>query len=266
MKRALLAIALGAIATQAAAEVVFFEREDFQGRSFATSKEIRNFDRIGFNDRASSVVVRGERWEACEDARFEGRCVVLRPGTYPSLQAMGMGDRVSSVRMVSHSVNVDRERYAPAPAPLYDARRRGNERLYEARVTSVRAVVEDSGQRCWVERGQATNQGGANVPGALVGGLIGGILGHQVGEGHGKDAATVVGAVGGAAIGANAGSNHSWGPNTYTRDVQRCEQNPQAATRYWDVSYEFNGQDHRVQMTSPPGQTVRVNGDGEPRA
>jgi hypothetical protein len=35
---------------------------------------------------------------------------------------------------------------------------------------------------------------------------------------------------------------------------------------YWDVTCEFHGQQHRVQMTAPPGDTVAVNRHGEPRA
>jgi len=49
--------------------------------------------------------------------------------------------------------------------------------------------------------------------------------------------------------------------------VQRCTNTP-SATRpdYWDVTYNFRGQDHRVQMTTAPGPTVTVNDQGEPRA
>ena len=111
-----LAVAAVAISTQAAAQVTFYEREGFQGRSFTTEKQVGNFERFGFNDRASSVVVIGDRWEVCEDARFSGRCVVLRPGRYPSLAAMGLNDRVSSVRTVSRNARIDDNRYAPAPA------------------------------------------------------------------------------------------------------------------------------------------------------
>src|SRR5688500_9924443 len=91
-----------AAAPAALAQVTFYEREGFEGRSFTTATEVRNFERAGFNDRASSMIVtRGERWEVCEDARFAGRCVVLRPGNYPSLSAIGLNNSVSSVRMVS---------------------------------------------------------------------------------------------------------------------------------------------------------------------
>ena len=55
--RIALAAAGLALAMPAAAQVVFYEREDFQGRSVATEKRIADFERSGLNDRASSVVV-----------------------------------------------------------------------------------------------------------------------------------------------------------------------------------------------------------------
>jgi uncharacterized protein YcfJ len=146
-----------------------------------------------------------------------------------------------------------------------DYRRRHQERLYEAEVTSVRAVVgPGGGQRCWIEREQVQQQqrAPANLPGAVVGGLIGGILGHQIGGGSGRDIATVGGAVAGAAVGANAG-RHNRGPQT--QDVQRCTSASHNQPDHWDVGYHFRGVQHRVQMTSPPGRTILVNGDGEPR-
>src|SRR6266568_3824002 len=99
-----LAIAIAAFGPQALAQVTFYEHEGFGGRSFTTDRPIGNLERFGFNDRASSVVVQNERWEVCEDARFSGRCVVLRAGNYPSLAAMGLNNTVSSVRAVGRSV------------------------------------------------------------------------------------------------------------------------------------------------------------------
>src|ERR1035437_1051861 len=101
-------------------EITFFENEGFSGRSFTTEEQISNFDRYGFNDRASSVEVLGGRWEVCEDVRFDGRCIVLRPGRYPSLSAMGLTNRVSSVRTVSRDARVDDNRYAPDPLAAHD--------------------------------------------------------------------------------------------------------------------------------------------------
>jgi uncharacterized protein YcfJ len=155
---------------------------------------------------------------------------------------------------------------AAAPAPgAYDYRRRANEPLYEAPVTSVRAVVGPPQQRCWVER-QVVSPGspGINVPGAVVGGVVGGILGHQIGSGRGRDLATGIGAAGGAVLGANVGRDAAG--TVYTQDVQRCTNVSAAApVDYWDVTYNFGGFEHHVQTTSPPGRTMLVNAQGEPR-
>jgi uncharacterized protein YcfJ len=246
-------------------QVIFYENEGFSGRSFTADKQVMNFQRFGFNDRASSAVVLGDRWEACEDIRFGGRCVVLRPGRYPSLARMGLNDRVSSVRSIAASTRFDESRYAPAPTAVYDNRRRDQERIYEANVTSVRAVVGTPEQRCWVEKEQVPQErSGANIPGALVGAVIGGILGHQVGGGRGQDIATVGGAVAGGAVGSQVGRTSG---GVQTKDVQRCENLPtQSKADYWDVTYSFRGVEHRVQMTTQPGATVSVNEKGEPRA
>jgi uncharacterized protein YcfJ len=47
--------------------------------------------------------------------------------------------------------------------------------------------------------------------------------------------------------------------------VQRCADQPAQGPAYWDVTYFFRGQEHHVQMTAPPGNTVTVNRQGEPR-
>lgn len=250
-----------------ASQVTLYENEGFQGRTFSAEQPVSDFSVIGFNDRASSVVVLGQRWEVCMNSRFGGECKVLNPGRYPSLASMGMNDRISSVRAVDWNTRVDDRRYAPAPLPVYDSRRRHEERLFDANVTSVRAVVGPPEQRCWMEKEEvAATRGEPNVGGAVVGALLGGILGHQVGGGVGKDIATVGGAVAGAAVGSNVGRANSGQPAT-TRDVQRCAVQPSnAAPAFWDVSYNFRGIEHRVQMTAPPGPTITVNEAGEPRS
>ncbi len=263
-----LAVAGLAIGTQAAAQLTLYEHPNFAGRAFTAQSQVKNFNRVGFNDRASSVLVSSGRWEVCEDVQFRGRCVVLRRGQYPSLGAMGMNNRVSSARSVGRQARVDDDRYAPYPVVDRDYRRRNNERLYEAEVTSVRAVVGPPEQRCWVEREQVAVQdrGQHNVPGAVVGAVIGGILGHQIGNGRGRDIATVGGAVAGGAIGANV-NRPGAGQTMQTQDVEKCRTVPgQARADLWDVSYTFRGQPHRVQMTNAPGRTVTVNSQGEPRA
>ena len=265
LKTALAAAGL-ALSTQTLAQVVFYEHDGFQGRSFSSEASIANFERFGFNDRASSVVVLRERWEVCDDANFKGHCVALRPGRYESLSALGLNDRVSSVRRVSASAQVGDNRFAPPPRPVYDNYRRRGERLFEAEVTSVRAIVGTQERRCWVEREQvAQERGGANVPGAVVGAIIGGVLGHQVGSGRGNDVATVGGAVVGGAVGANVGRDS--GPYGGNRDVERCaDVQGQNRPDHWDVTYIFRGREHHVQTTYAPGATITVNALGEPRA
>lgn len=241
-------------------QVIFYEGENFQGRSMTTQAQLNRLGGTGFNDRASSAEIIGAPWEVCEDPGFNGRCVVLRPGKYPSLVQMGLNNRVSSVRNVRAD---DVRGNAGVPAPNYAYGRRDGERLYEANVTSVRAVVGTPEQRCWVEREQAQPVRNTNVGGAIAGALIGGILGHQVGGGSGKDLATVGGAVAGGVIGANVGGGSQTTP---VQNVQRCNTTPsQARPDYWDVTYNFRGQEHRVQMATPPGNTVVVNEQGEPR-
>jgi len=183
------------------------------------------------------------------------------------LAAMGMNDRVSSVRTVGTSARINDSRYAPMPEPVYDNHRRRGERLFQANVTSVRAVVGPAEQRCWIEHQQVGQErSGSNVPGAVVGALVGGVIGHQIGGGTGRDIATAGGAVTGAVVGSRVGQDKG-APQARTRDVQRCADVPaQGRPAYWDVTYEFRGLEHRVQMTTQPGDTITVNRQGEPRA
>lgn len=264
------ATAQGVSGTMAGAPplITFYENEGFQGRSFETARSIADMERAGFNDRASSLVVIGDRWEVCESLRYRGQCKVLRQGRYPSLAAMGLNDSVSSVRLVRGNAWIDDSRYAPAPLPVYDNRRRRNERSYEANVTSVRAVVGTPEQRCWIEKEAVPqNPSSVSIPGALIGAVLGGVLGHQVGGGTGKTMATVGGAVAGGAAGSQVGRLGIGNSPAQTRDVQRCDAVPtDAKPDHWDVTYDFRGQEHRMQTTTPPGSTVTVNERGEPRA
>jgi uncharacterized protein YcfJ len=259
-----LAVAALIAATHAAAQVTFYEGEGFRGRAFTTNSEVGDFARKGFNDRASSVVVDRGRWEVCEHQRFKGRCVVLRRGNYETLGQLGLENAISSVRPADNRRRYD-EPSAQMDTPNYAWRRRANERVFNAPVTSVHAVMGQATERCWVERQQVSepSRGDRNVGGAIAGALIGGVLGHQVGGGSGKDLATAGGAVAGGVIGSNVGrdNDHAYA----SRDVRRCENTTSGTPAYWDVTYNFRGQDHSMQMTQAPGATIAVNGNGEPR-
>jgi uncharacterized protein YcfJ len=176
------------------------------------------------------------------------------------IQAAAAQRQAEEAQRLASSLQVRPDTYAP---PVYDYRRRQNERVYEANVSSVRAVVGPPERYCWVERERVANSG-VNVPGAIVGGVVGGILGHQIGSGRGQDLATGIGVVTGVAVGANVGRAPDG--TVYSQNVRRCEYVPTSARLdYWDVSYNFAGYEHRVQMTSLPGPTILVNAQGEPR-
>ena len=261
-----LTAALGAAtlvaALNAAAQVTFYSQEGMRGRPFAVNGTVENFDGSGFNDRASSVIVQRGRWEVCEHAYFRGACTVLRPGQYPSLAAMGLNDSISSVRPLRGKPQYAVATPPPVPEPYAYYPQHG-ERLYQADVVAVRAVVGPPEQRCWVDREHVVRDNAPNIPGAIIGGVLGGVIGHQIGSGRGNDVATAVGAIGGAAVGANVDRG---GRRVYTQDVQRCSAVPGSGhPSYWDVTYVFRGQHHRAQLGFAPGPTITVNGRGEPR-
>lgn len=263
------AITAALMAAQASAEITFYQREGFGGRAFTSYETIVDLGRYGLNDRASSVVVDRQRYEVCEYPQFQGRCMILRPGSYPSLAAMGMNNAISSVRPIAWSVRVDPPRFAPPP-PLMSGgdyyRRRSGERLYEVPVADVRAVIGPPEQRCWIEKERVVRDDDQpNVGGAVVGAIIGGIIGHQVGAGSGRDLATAGGVIAGAAIGSTADDGQ---PEYTVRRIQRCSSwRDNEQPQYWDVVYYFRGAEHHMQTSSPPrrGAMITVNDYGEPR-
>ena len=95
---AVVAAMLAASATATAAEISLFSQENFGGQRVVANDVIQNLANSGFNDRASSAIVRDGSWQLCDDAYFRGRCVTLRPGEYPSLRAIGLDNSVSSAR------------------------------------------------------------------------------------------------------------------------------------------------------------------------
>lgn len=130
---------------QAAAELVFFENDDFNGRSFVVNQPADDFVNFGFNDRASSVRVRNGTWQVCSDANFRGQCATLTPGDYRSLAAFGLNDRISSARPVGGPVP------EPAPGP------RGRITLFDfanfdGRGETVEADVYDLSSRRYNDR------------------------------------------------------------------------------------------------------------------
>jgi hypothetical protein len=82
--------------------LVMYENADFGGVTYTVEgrREVGDLKPEGFNDRASSLWVKGGHWQVCSDADFRGHCVTLGAGRYANLRDQGLNDTVSSVRFV----------------------------------------------------------------------------------------------------------------------------------------------------------------------
>jgi hypothetical protein len=79
-------------------DVVMFTNPRFEGQQVELSQDVRALSDVGFNDRATSLVIREGRWEFCDHADFRGECIVLGPGRYEYLERLN--NRISSMRRV----------------------------------------------------------------------------------------------------------------------------------------------------------------------
>jgi hypothetical protein len=224
--QSLLSIVLLAAATHAAAQITFYDREGFRGRSLTADQRAGDLGRQGFNDRAASIVVQSGSWEVCEHARFEGRCVVLRPGEYPSLRSMGLTNAISSFRPLSDDWRAGRGERPPAYGPQGDDWRAGRgERppAYEPYAVPAPGF-------------------GRREPPAVVPPPVfvprGGDLPPRVDQ--------------------SRATNEGTTPAPVT-SVRRTGENN------WDVTYVHEGVEHRIQMSAPPGPTIPIGPDGQPR-
>lgn len=92
----------GAAAAQAG-ELTLFSNENFNGREVTLRDVTPDLVDLGFNDRASSMIVRSGRWEICVDSEFRGNCAVYERGEYRNLARFN--DRISSAREVGTGRN-----------------------------------------------------------------------------------------------------------------------------------------------------------------
>lgn len=101
MKRLLAAAAVLATFAHAAfaGEITLFTDSNFRGPSVTINRDAYNLADIGFNDRASSIIVRSGVWQVCEDRDFGGYCAEFGPGEYRELPRFN--DSISSLREVS---------------------------------------------------------------------------------------------------------------------------------------------------------------------
>jgi hypothetical protein len=99
MKHLITAIILSTCALAAGAgELVLYSQPGFRGSEVLLQGGAANFRDIGFNDRASSMVVRSGTWEVCEHREFGGYCAIFERGEYPVLDRFN--NSISSAREV----------------------------------------------------------------------------------------------------------------------------------------------------------------------
>lgn len=117
MVRSIVAATAFALPIAAAAQITLYGQEGLRGRAFTFEDAVVNLQGSRMNDRASSVSVRNGSWQACSEPWYRGVCVTLGPGDYSSLRAMGLQNRISSVRDIGWSGG---ERPGAPSIVLYD--------------------------------------------------------------------------------------------------------------------------------------------------
>lgn len=90
------AFALSASLYAQAGEITLYTRANFGGPAIKLHESEPDLDKLGFNDRTSSVVVQSGRWRVCEHKQYKGRCKVLEKGEYAQLK--DLSNMMSSVR------------------------------------------------------------------------------------------------------------------------------------------------------------------------
>jgi hypothetical protein len=80
---------------------ILYSGHGMSGRTFEVDRDVvRDLQRVGFNDRASSLKILNGYWIFCSDANFEGDCRTFGPGDYPNLP-FDLERKISSGRRIA---------------------------------------------------------------------------------------------------------------------------------------------------------------------
>lgn len=83
-----------------AASVVLFAADQYGGAAHGVDASQADL-RSKMKREASSAVISAGQWDLCSEADFNGTCVTLGPGRYPSLKSFGLEHGASSLRRAS---------------------------------------------------------------------------------------------------------------------------------------------------------------------
>ena len=97
MRTLLVAVLAGALGHAAAAQVTVYKDQNFRGPELAVDTAMHDLMPANFHDQISSIVVHSGAWEVCTQPRFQGDCMVLSAGSYPSLPTR-LNHRIESMR------------------------------------------------------------------------------------------------------------------------------------------------------------------------
>ena len=190
--KSLLGAAILAGAAHASAQITFYEGEGFRGPDLRDRpREVWNFDRTGFNDRASLVIVDRGRWE-CLRRRLASRVAASScSAAATSRSAAWVAGQIAPRRCGRSIRAATDDNVAPEPlaAPTYDYRRRPNERLFGS-ARHLGACGDGPAGAALLGRvpSRSSSPSGATSTcrARVIGGVLGGILGHQIGGGTGR--------------------------------------------------------------------------------
>ena len=118
-----------------------FDAREFRGFLTTLSDPVRDFARIGINDKVASIIVNRGTWEFCTHASFGGDCHVYGPGEYRSLPS-GRDDAYSSARPVQP--NLLGRSAAPSKEPDRWSSKRARMALFEGVDFQGRSILLDA--------------------------------------------------------------------------------------------------------------------------
>jgi uncharacterized protein YcfJ len=134
--------------------------------------------------------------------------------------------------------------------------------VIEARPIYREVKVSTPVRECWEEPVYHTRRQHKSASGMLVGGLLGGIIGHQIGSGNGNKIATAAGTLIGAHIGHDAVNGHVEAERSVVGYEEHCKTRKRTSYEEvidgYDVTYEYRGRRHRLEMPYDPGERIKI--------
>ncbi|MEH2459688.1 beta/gamma crystallin-related protein [Nostoc sp.] len=86
---------------QGGAVITLYNDSNFGGDALGSDTDISDLSATAYNDKASSINITQGQWAFYTDANYQGTSVILNPGSYSSVENVGLpNDAISSFRRV----------------------------------------------------------------------------------------------------------------------------------------------------------------------